>query len=444
MLTAAPTHGTFSDPLRVVTQIADRVARSAALRSERVISLCRIILCCALLVRFLLIDERMPLGAYVLNMSALGVGGAFSLLVLLQRGFTSAGVLAAACIVDAVVCFLSLLQTVLWTPVTHGYRGLLSVPDPCVIPILTFAAAFRLSPRLSGLSGGLNAMSSTALLVLDELRFGHRPGYGSAQWSLFGIVVVLAWVAAVLLARQARQLALSAAMDVVRVENARGGIAELLREQHDARSLLSAATLNADLFRQALQSAVNADSSRVARWLAEFKVDLAAASARMQQLGERVFAELSSIREREPVRTADVLPRAVDLIAARFPEVKLEADLGSLPEVRLAGGASSLQRLLLNLIANAVEGDGARGATRVRIATELAGSHLALLIEDDGPGFAPDPGLEVCLTTKATGSGLGLFAVRRILEASGGSLSQRSNPAGGAVVVASIPLEASS
>ena len=61
---------------------------------------------------------------------------------------------------------------------------------------------------------------------------------------------------------------------------------------------------------------------------------------------------------------------------------------------------------------------------------------------DDGPGFPPDvlaaaPGTFV--STKADGSGIGMFLVASVVDASGGLLERRNPARGGAEVVISLP-----
>jgi C4-dicarboxylate-specific signal transduction histidine kinase len=160
--------------------------------------------------------------------------------------------------------------------------------------------------------------------------------------------------------------------------------------------------------------------------------------------GERAFAELSAIREPERVDTASVLPRCVAMIARRFDQVEVRTALKTLPVVRLAGGEASLERIVFNLARNATEGDGDRGATVIRFLTEVQGRDLVLTVEDNGPGF-PDAMLampvDAPLTTKLTGSGLGLFGITQVLRASGGTLYRRNGPESGATVTITLPID---
>jgi signal transduction histidine kinase len=80
-----------------------------------------------------------------------------------------------------------------------------------------------------------------------------------------------------------------------------------------------------------------------------------------------------------------------------------------------------------------------------RIATRVAGGPEAVLveIEDDGPGVPEEIRARVFepfFTTRASGTGLGLAVVRRIMEFHGGEVSLRGTPGGGATFVLRFPL----
>ena len=130
---------------------------------------------------------------------------------------------------------------------------------------------------------------------------------------------------------------------------------------------------------------------------------------------------------------------------ARRKGVKLMADpaIESLPA--LSGDSTLLERALLNLIANAVE--ASREGGTVRVTARREGGKVSFAVEDDGPGFEafpPEAAFERGRPTvkddsiKAGSSGLGLYIVRRIAEAHGGSASAENRPEGGARVTFTI------
>jgi signal transduction histidine kinase len=93
-----------------------------------------------------------------------------------------------------------------------------------------------------------------------------------------------------------------------------------------------------------------------------------------------------------------------------------------------------------NVLRNAVQSAGDRGSVVVHF--ESAGSERALVVEDDGPGFAAEVLARVgepFTTTRATGTGMGLAVVRRVMAAMGGRVEIASSPAGGARVALWFP-----
>ena len=110
-------------------------------------------------------------------------------------------------------------------------------------------------------------------------------------------------------------------------------------------------------------------------------------------------------------------------------------------DAELVGDPAALQRVLVNLIANAAEASPRGGVVEVRVALE-APDWVALSVLDEGPGL-PDELLDRILdpffTTKEHGTGLGLTIAHRLVEAHGGSLSARNRPQGGAEFVVRLP-----
>lgn len=104
-----------------------------------------------------------------------------------------------------------------------------------------------------------------------------------------------------------------------------------------------------------------------------------------------------------------------------------------------------LQILLANLIRNAVdELRVSRGERKIWISLRrVEGEQAEILVEDTGPGIAPDVYANIFdpfLTTKPHGLGVGLAVSRRIALAHEGRLAARNRPEGGAAFSFLMPL----
>jgi C4-dicarboxylate-specific signal transduction histidine kinase len=114
----------------------------------------------------------------------------------------------------------------------------------------------------------------------------------------------------------------------------------------------------------------------------------------------------------------------------------------------LPGGSASLERIVENLLINAAEGDGQRGAKRVEVSSFAHGPWLRLTVEDDGPGFAPahlgEGPAGAFQSSKRQGMGLGLVTVASLVAAARGELSRTNRAGGGARVEVVLPRAESS
>lgn len=101
----------------------------------------------------------------------------------------------------------------------------------------------------------------------------------------------------------------------------------------------------------------------------------------------------------------------------------------------------AMKQVLHNLITNAAEAMPSGGTIRIGI---TAHSGFAVLtIDDDGTGFKKGNErhiFEPFFSTKGTGTGLGLYIAKRIVEQHGGTIAAMNRSGGGARVTISLPL----
>jgi signal transduction histidine kinase len=110
----------------------------------------------------------------------------------------------------------------------------------------------------------------------------------------------------------------------------------------------------------------------------------------------------------------------------------------------IRGDRIQLQQVLVNLLVNAGQAmSGQPGSRTVKLrASAVDGEHLAITVQDSGPGIRPDdmPRLfDPFFTTKHGGMGMGLAICRTTVEAHGGQLSAESTPGAGATFRLTLP-----
>jgi two-component system sporulation sensor kinase A len=150
--------------------------------------------------------------------------------------------------------------------------------------------------------------------------------------------------------------------------------------------------------------------------------------------GERLKTLVSQVLERsgaDDLRTADI--SAVDLmdsaLKAALARFGHSADLLSVvklyaPDVpSMRADAAQMERVLINLILNAFQTLRAGGALTLGLRSQAG--WVALEVTDNGPGVPEEQApriFEPFFTTKSTGSGLGLWICKSIVEQHGGSI----------------------
>src|SRR6059036_1336719 len=165
---------------------------------------------------------------------------------------------------------------------------------------------------------------------------------------------------------------------------------------------------------------------------------LGAETNRLERLA-REFADFGRLPE-GPQSEVDVVELLEELGRTAVPEdvkVSVEANGG---RRTVQGYYDPLRRALSNLLRNAAEAMGGRGAIEVRVTGD--GRGMAITIADHGPGIPQEMRqrvFEPYFTTKRDGTGLGLALVRQTLEAHGGTITAGETPGGGATFSIVLP-----
>lgn len=108
----------------------------------------------------------------------------------------------------------------------------------------------------------------------------------------------------------------------------------------------------------------------------------------------------------------------------------------------LVGVRDQFVQVVFNLLLNAIDATDKGGS--IRVSASAAGGVLVLTVADDGSGIPAEvlPRLfRPYFTTKKHGTGLGLFVLRRIVEAHGGSVGVESEVGRGTTFRVELPAE---
>lgn len=249
------------------------------------------------------------------------------------------------------------------------------------------------------------------------------------------LAVITAQLAAALehqhLAETASEIAPIAASDRVR-----GALLSAL--SHDLRRPLAAATTAVGGLRAA-GAALSAEDRRALLETAEESLGTLTALVTDLLDVSRLQADALTI-ETGPVDPADVVGPALDELGLGPAEVELALEHG---ERQAVADPVLLQRVLVNLLANATRFSPASSA--VRIATSTFADRVEVRVIDHGPGIPAARRGEVFVpfqrlgdTDNSTGLGLGLALSKGFVEAMGGTLEPEDTPGGGLTMVVSL------
>jgi len=317
------------------------------------------------------------------------------------------------------------------TAVYHGYsfRASKTYPYAIVTTLAAAAGAVAMSPT----PGHLALFAVLIPMTLGtSLLFGHA-GLRNDQ------------------SRQ-EQVALRAAIQAQVIDDSTrdrdelaGRLLRLLESSHDASSGLSALFFQARLIQERSRALQSPESF----------ADMATLAESLSKGLERIRALLEETR-RVRAQTL-VVPQAVDVMpavravldglrakAGTRVALGLEQNVPDATQALIAGGAASLERVLHNVVTNALEGNGVERGTNIEVRVYALPGERMLAIDclDDGPGFRPEQlagAITAFATLKTTGTGLGLYTAERLLRAGGGEIIRSNREGRGAVVSVRLP-----
>ena len=150
--------------------------------------------------------------------------------------------------------------------------------------------------------------------------------------------------------------------------------------------------------------------------------------------------------KRAPVDLVELVRRTASLFEAAAREREVTVSVETPEAVRMVADSAKLERVLLNLLSNAMKFVSDGGHVRVGLCVE--GDHVVLSVEDDGPGV-PLPFRDAIFerfrrgddsaTRRYGGTGLGLAIAKELVEIHGGRIAVGDGTHGGALFRVTLP-----
>lgn len=150
---------------------------------------------------------------------------------------------------------------------------------------------------------------------------------------------------------------------------------------------------------------------------------------------QRQYVTGHGSQERRPVNLKEVIHDCEAMVLANLEKkgITLTVTLPAEP-VYIKGDRTKLMQVILNLLKNSIEAIDLESAKKhITLRLHEAGNKVQLTLNDTGSGFDPEAGkhlFERGYTTKKTGTGLGLYNCKSIIESHSGHIDMTSNGPG--------------
>ena len=228
----------------------------------------------------------------------------------------------------------------------------------------------------------------------------------------------------------------------IRLANQLQGMARVYRTvAHELRAPLSAMMIHLDLLRESLTAdeASKADKETQSRYVVVLRAELERLN---RSLSEALTQTLPSPDQRDRFDLRDALAELGTLLApqARRQGVDLRTTMSDEP-VLMVGHRDRLKQTFLNIAVNGLEAMPQGG--RMSLEMQVEGSRVRVTIADTGRGIPSEVLARIYerdFTTKGTGSGIGLYVARTLVEMHGGEIQTESHEGRGTRVEVTLPI----
>ncbi|HYL05999.1 MAG TPA: ATP-binding protein, partial [Thermoanaerobaculia bacterium] len=162
--------------------------------------------------------------------------------------------------------------------------------------------------------------------------------------------------------------------------------------------------------------------------------------SRLESIGQ-------TVAQRETVDLSALAQRAVEMLAAAARERRIRLEVSEQPLPRIKGDADGLERLLVNLLDNAIKYNRPGGEVQLRLAA--ADGKVMIAVSDTGIGIPPEAlgriferfyRVDKGRAREEGGTGLGLAIVKHLAQSHGGHVEVESRMGRGTTFRVFLPL----
>ena len=193
---------------------------------------------------------------------------------------------------------------------------------------------------------------------------------------------------------------------------------------HEIRQPLNALSINFQMIKRGLRRVLPTLDPTVAEHIQLLENEI----KRINDVSTSFMKSVQVARsQRQLMDLAKTIRHVVQLLEYEATTVQVTLhyqDDADLPPI--VADESQIRQVLINLLLNAIQAQLNGGTVRISARYESDVAQIRLLVQDNGPGIAPELLEKIWrpfFTTKAAGAGLGLAIVRRIVWEHGGDIA---------------------
>lgn len=211
---------------------------------------------------------------------------------------------------------------------------------------------------------------------------------------------------------------------------------------HDLRTPLAAAAMTTQQALDGLHGALPESYRELLRRSIASNDELRRLAETLLLVARYESGEESSVRE--PVAMGSVAESVVRELESLWQSKHISCEMKTDARATVLGDESELRRAVMNLVANAINWTPEGGV--IVVSVERSGDQVALTINDTGYGVPSEQRehlferLTSARSRRGSGSGLGLYIVRRIAESHGGRARHQPRDPRGSAFILELPL----